>query len=52
VCEQLTQGRYLTAAWPGVNSRPIESQANALTLTPPGQLLDALKYRLSCRIVL
>jgi len=36
VCEQLAQGRYLTAARPGVDSRPLESQANALTITPPG----------------
>jgi len=33
VCEQLAQGRYLTAVWPGVE--PLESQANALTITPP-----------------
>ena len=36
MCEQLAQGCYLTAAWPELNSRPLESQANALTITPPG----------------
>jgi len=36
VCEQLAQGCYLTAEWPGVELLTLESQANTLTITPPG----------------
>ena len=37
MCEQLAQGRYLTAERPGIEySRPLESQANTITITPPG----------------
>jgi len=42
VCEQLAQGRYLTAERPGVELAPLESQANALTITPPGDTRDML----------
>ena len=35
VCEQLTQGRYPTAKRPELNSRPLESQVNALTIITP-----------------
>jgi len=38
VCEQLAQGRYPTAKRPELNSRPLESQANALTNTAPGHV--------------
>jgi len=33
MCEQLAQGRYLTRNGQELNSRPIESQANTLTIT-------------------
>ena len=38
VCEQLAQGRYLTAARPGIELAT--SQANALTITPAGHRLS------------
>jgi len=36
LCEQLAQGRYLTANDRELNSPPLELQANALAITPAG----------------